>query len=155
MRIPEFLFPLINAVVRTILCSPAHGLLSSSVLLLRTTGRRTGRPLAIPVRYLRQGDAVYLSTSDDTGWWRNVQANPDVTLRIRGREVSYRASLIRESDAVREHLRRLIAAFPQDAVYHQIAVDRNGAPDEEQLEAALGSAIVILATATEHERDES
>ncbi|MEP6463283.1 MAG: hypothetical protein ABJC62_07695 [Frankiaceae bacterium] len=46
---PRFLVKMINPVMRRVLSSPLHGLVSRHVLLLELTGRRTGRRYAIPV----------------------------------------------------------------------------------------------------------
>jgi deazaflavin-dependent oxidoreductase (nitroreductase family) len=59
------------------------------VLILTTTGRRTGRQRSTPLIYGRDGDA-YLVVASQGGapahpaWYRNLQENPDVTVQVRG-----------------------------------------------------------------------
>lgn len=145
MRIPEPLFPFINAVVRATLQSPLHGALSDSILLLRVRGRKTGRPISVPLRYIKEQDTVRCSTSKAIQWWKNVRANPDIVLRIKGREEPYRARVITDDpDVIRSYLLRLIENYPQDAIYHEIDLD-GSTPNEAQLEAALASAVVVEA----------
>ena len=48
----------VNPVLRVLLRSPAHRLLSGSVLLLQYTGRRTGRRYGLPVMYASSGGEV-------------------------------------------------------------------------------------------------
>ena len=146
MRIPEPLFPLINLIVRVILQSPLHGLLSRSMMLVRVRGRKTGKAFAIPLRYIEEQGSIRCSTTKDTQWWKNVRANPNVILRIRGEEASYRACVLTdEPDTIRNYLQKLINLYPQDAVYHQIDLDARKVPDQSQLENALSSAVVVEA----------
>ena len=146
MRIPEPLFPLVNLIVRVILQSPLHGLLSRSMMLVRVKGRKTGKALAIPLRYIEEQGTIRCSTTKETQWWKNVRANPNVILRIRGEEASYHASVLTdEPDTIRSYLLKLIDLHPQDAVYHQIDLDERKAPDPDQLEKALSSAILVEA----------
>lgn len=48
-------------------------------------GRKSGRPYQVTVWFLVDGDTVYLTTMDmQHQWTRNVQANPQVLLRMGG-----------------------------------------------------------------------
>ena len=61
------------------------------VMLLTTTGRKTGKPRVSPLLYLRDGDQV-ITVASKGGmdhhplWYRNLQVNPDVEVQI-GSEV--------------------------------------------------------------------
>jgi deazaflavin-dependent oxidoreductase (nitroreductase family) len=54
--------------------------------VLTTTGRKTGKRRRKCVRAIRDGDKVYLVSLPGrySAWFRNIQARPRVTLRIRG-----------------------------------------------------------------------
>ena len=53
--------------------------------VLTMTGRRTGKTRRKCVRAIRRGDKVYIvSIRPTTAWVKNVLANPNVRLRIRG-----------------------------------------------------------------------
>ena len=75
-----------------------------------------------------------------------MRANPDVILRISGKEGRYHASIVTDQGAVRDYLLRLIDTYPQDAVYHQMTLDRDNVPDKAELARAVESAIVVVAT---------
>ena len=53
--------------------------------VLTTTGRRTGKARRRCVRAVKRGERAYLVAikGSRTGWLRNVQANPEVRLRVR------------------------------------------------------------------------
>jgi deazaflavin-dependent oxidoreductase (nitroreductase family) len=146
MRLPEPLFVFINPVVRTLLRSPLHPLLSGSVLLITFTGRRTGRHYTTPVRYVRSGESIRCFSSPETLWWRNLRGGAQVRLRIAGMERDYSASAI-QGDPVRilAALREYLALFPQDAAYHSIARNRDGSLSPADLERAAHEAVVVEA----------
>lgn len=63
------------------------------VLLLTTTGRRSGRARTVPLTYLTEGDHILLAGSVGgnpwfPGWWLNLQANPQARIRLGGRTVA-------------------------------------------------------------------
>ena len=81
------------------------------VLLLTTTGRRTGARRTRPLMYLTEGEAYVIVASNNGGprnpaWYRNLQSNPNATLEVRGRKLSVRAETAQGAE--RE---RLWAAF--------------------------------------------
>jgi hypothetical protein len=77
-----------NPVVRAVLRSPAHRLLSGRVLLLTYTGRRTGEQHTIPVQYARDGEALVVTVGwpERKVWWRNLRGpGAQVGLTLAGR----------------------------------------------------------------------
>ena len=74
VRPPLRLLRLGNPLVRRILRSRFHGLLSGLLVVLEYEGRTTGRRFAIPLRYAETKDArlVALAVDPDTKrWWRS------------------------------------------------------------------------------------
>jgi deazaflavin-dependent oxidoreductase (nitroreductase family) len=68
------------------------------VLLLTTTGRKSGRPRTTPLLYLRDGDDIAVVASyggDDRfpAWYHNLVANPEVSAEVDGRQLQLRASV--------------------------------------------------------------
>ncbi len=53
-----FLNCAVNPLVRAVLRSPAHRLLSGSLLLVTFLGRRSGQAYTIPVQYARMGETI-------------------------------------------------------------------------------------------------
>jgi deazaflavin-dependent oxidoreductase (nitroreductase family) len=54
--------------------------------VLTTTGRSTGKARRRCIRAIRKGDRAFLVSirGDRTGWAKNIRADPEVKLRIRG-----------------------------------------------------------------------
>ena len=73
-----------NPVLRRLLRSRAHVLLSRHVALLEITGRRTGRRFTIPVEYRRDGDSLTVRSRPGHRWWRNLRGGAPLTVVLRG-----------------------------------------------------------------------
>ena len=68
----------------------------SQVLLLTTTGRKSGEQRTTPLIYGRSGDNVLLVASNGGApthppWFLNLEANPDVGVQIKGDKFRARA----------------------------------------------------------------
>jgi F420H(2)-dependent quinone reductase len=87
-------------------------MLGVPLLLLTTTGRRSGRPWTVPLMYQTDGDGWVLVASNGgsdrhPSWWLNLRATPDASIQI-GRAV-HRVSAAEATGAERERLFRLMA----------------------------------------------
>ena len=61
----------------------------STILLLTTTGRRSGNETTTPLIYDLDGDKPVIVASkggapDDPGWFKNLAKNPEVGVQIKG-----------------------------------------------------------------------
>ena len=144
MRIPEFLFPLINLVMKMLLASPAHGVMSGSVMTIYFTGRKTGRGRSTPVRYVREDAAtVTCLTSRQTGWWQNFLAPAEVQLQIGGRRVAAVARSAPDDAArIEAALKKTLERFPGDAPYHGLT----RSPTPEAFAAAVANDVIVTFT---------
>ena len=94
-----------NSFMTATLRSPFHGLLSGSTLLITVTGRKSGQPITLPVNYSRQGDAITIISRRDRTWWRNICGEGcTVTLRLRGKQIKARGSVVQDDRGVRDAL---------------------------------------------------
>lgn len=147
MRLPEPLFVIINPIMRLVLRSPMHGILSGSVMLITFKGRNSGRVFTTPVRYVRVGDKVRCYTSAENQWWRNMRGGAHVVLRIDGEDRRYAATaIVDDPPAVKEALRHYLELFPQDAAYHDIRLNKDKSLVTEDLDRAAKNAVVVEAT---------
>lgn len=150
MKVPEPLFVIINPIVALILRSPLHRLLSGSVMLVKFTGRRSGRRFTTPVRYLAEDDVVRAYSNTDTQWWRNLRGGATARLLIGGEEHTYRTEVIEDDPPrIRAALERYLSVFPEDAVYHDVGLDESRRPKPEDLDRAAREAVVVEARRTD------
>ena len=144
MRIPEFLFPIINRVMKLLLASPAHALFSGSVLTIYFTGRKTGRARSTPVRYIREDSTkVTCLTGRQTRWWQNFLAPAEVQLQIAGRRVAAVAHSTPDDAArIEAALKETLDRFPGDAPYHGLT----RSPTPEAFAAAVANDVIVTFT---------
>ncbi len=147
MKLPEPFFAIINPMMRFMLHLPIHGLWSGSLMLITFTGRKSGRTFTTPVRYIETDGVVRCFTSSENQWWRNLRGGADVVLRVKGKDLPYRAVAIEnDPQQVRKWLIYYLGVFPQDAVYHDIKLNRDKTLVEEDLERASRNSIVVEAS---------
>ena len=68
----------------------------STVLLLTTTGRKTGQPRTTPLRYLRHENVLMVAASnwgeeEHPAWYKNLQDNPIATIQNMDQHFTVRA----------------------------------------------------------------
>lgn len=73
-----------------------HDWNGTSCLVLRTTGRKTGKERKFALIYGRDGDDYVLVASkggapSNPGWYENLVAHPDVTIQVRDEVIPVRA----------------------------------------------------------------
>ena len=88
---------------RMLLQSPLGPLVSTTpfgrMLVLHTTGRRSGQPRETPLTYTKDGQAFVVIASDggsphDPDWYRNLEADPDVAIDVRGQRLLVHAETV-------------------------------------------------------------
>lgn len=102
---PQRLINLINPLVRTVLRSPAHGLVDGALLLLHVVGRRTGRRYDIPVGYTRVDNDLLVITQHS--WRVNCRDRSTVDVTYRGRRRPMQVNLVETASEVAAILIRL------------------------------------------------
>jgi len=117
------------------------GQLGNFVMVITTTGRKTGQPFSTPIGYLRDGETyLSLSVGGKAHWYKNLLANPTVELTVKGQKFRVHATPVRDS-AERQRIFKLYqtharAAFPR---LFGVAVD---APATELAQALAGREFV-------------
>jgi F420H(2)-dependent quinone reductase len=76
-----------------------HGLIGAPTLLLKTTGRHSGKPRTSALVYARDGENVVLAASNEgsnrhPAWLHNIRAHPDVEVQIARRRLCGHAAVI-------------------------------------------------------------
>jgi deazaflavin-dependent oxidoreductase (nitroreductase family) len=98
------------------------------LLLLHTTGARSGQERVHPVVYLADGDRLYVFASKagaptNPDWYHNLVANPDVTLELGSETVPARATPLEGEERDRV-FRRQAERMPGFADYERKAQGR-------------------------------
>ena len=104
--------------------------------VLTTTGRKTGKRRRKCVRAIRDGQRVYVVSLKGAfgAWFRNLQQNPEVALRIRGGFFRGRAREIVDS-AELDEARRVYVAPVNSLDWIEYRMHRSDSPTEEKIRA--------------------
>ena len=94
-----WLFRMGNPLMRALLRSPLHGLLSGMLMLLSYTGRKSSRTYTIPIGYF-DWDADELMAFTSARWWTNLRDGAPVTLLLKGQRLQAVPTVIHEREAV-------------------------------------------------------
>ena len=133
---------LINPVMKVLLRSPAHGLVSEHLLLLTFRGRKSGRAYTTPVGYTQEGNTVYVTTQSP--WWRNLREGVEVRVRLRGEVRQGCATATREPEVVARFIEREMEAHGMDHARRRYRIEVEGdRPGVEQLEEAVAGTVLI------------
>ena len=98
------------------------------VLLLTTTGRRSGQPRTAPLLYLRRGETLFVvaskgGMSHHPLWFRNLEANPRVEVEVGRERRTMTARRVDDAEKARVWP-DLVAMYPDYAAY-QARTPRN------------------------------
>jgi F420H(2)-dependent quinone reductase len=107
----------VNPMVRLLLRSPFHRLLSSSLAVISYTGTRTGRRRSLPVMYARRNGRVVVVAGhpEQKRWWRNLRLPTPVEVYLAGRVYRGRGRVVVDPREVEEALGVYRARFPRTA----------------------------------------
>jgi len=105
----------VNRLVIRILRSSLHPLLGRALALVTVTGRRTGKPITVPVMYARRGEdlVVLVAHAARKRWWRNLEGSADVGVTLHGRRLGMRATVLTQDPERAEALRVYLERFPK------------------------------------------
>jgi deazaflavin-dependent oxidoreductase (nitroreductase family) len=121
-----------NDFMSWVLRSPFHGILSNGTMLITVTGCKTGKTYTTPVGYYEEGGYLWILTSRDRSWWRNLRGGADVKLLLKRKPVNGFAETEMDDKAVQSHLQYYLKHIPQAAKPMGIRVD-NGVANAEDV----------------------
>jgi deazaflavin-dependent oxidoreductase (nitroreductase family) len=98
------------------------------IVMLTTTGARTGQPRTLPVLALPDGDRLVVIASNfalpsNPGWYHNLVAHPQAVVTWQGLAVEMRARELKGEER-RRYVARGLEAYPWWEEYHRRAAPR-------------------------------
>jgi deazaflavin-dependent oxidoreductase (nitroreductase family) len=135
---------LLNPLMKRILRSRAHSLVSDNLLLLTFRGRKSGRAYTTPVSYVQEGETLLLMT--ESPWWRNLEGGADVTVQLRGQARRGRATAEAEPEATAQVFERALKAHGPAYLRRRYRVNlkSNDPAFAELVEAAEGTVLITV-----------
>lgn len=132
----------VNVPMRAVLGLPFATPLSANLMLIRYTGRKTGKAYRQPVSYAREGEV--LLTPGGGRWTRNLAGGRPAGIRLRGRDLPARAELVTDAAEVERLLGVIAAENPRAARFIPIPRRADGRLDPDALDAALRHGFCIV-----------
>jgi len=123
------------------------------VLLLTTTGRKSGKPRVTPLQYEEIDGDIYIASARGTksDWFRNAVANPEVRVRVRSRQFEGKAEPVTNPNRIADFLEIRLKRHPRmvGAIMRREGVSKN--PDRVELEKYAAKRAMIIITPCEKE----
>lgn len=134
-----------NDFVSWLLRSPLHSLLGRT-MLITVTGKKTGKRYTLPVGYFIEEGDLWVLSSRDRHWWRNLEHESAVKMLMDGRQVRGRAEAVLDCEAVKRKLASYLLQIPQAARALGVRIE-NGTPNAGDIaHAAEGRLFVRIRT---------
>ncbi len=94
-----------------------------TLLLLHTTGAKSGEPRLNPVAYLADGDSYVIIASKggaptNPGWYHNVVAHPEITVEVGTEKFQAQAEVVQEPERT-ELYEKVSTQYPGFAEYEK------------------------------------
>ncbi len=120
-----------NDFMSWVLRSPLHGMLSNGMMLITVTGRKTGKKYTLPVGYYRENGFLWVITSRDRTWWKNLRGGAEVSLLLKRKPVTAFAEPELEERSVEARMVEYVKHVPQGAKPLGIRVENGNANAED------------------------
>jgi hypothetical protein len=121
-----------NDFMAWVLRSPFHGMLSSGMMLITINGRKTGKNYTTPVGYYHEEGCLWVITSRERIWWRNLLGGSRVSLLLKRKLVQGEAEVELDEGAVAMRMVEYLRHVPQAARQMGIRIVNN-VPDTEDI----------------------
>jgi hypothetical protein len=140
-------FKIINPIVKILLKSPLHFLLSGNTLLLEFVGRKSGKRLSTPVSYHLQDGHLHCFSSKRFVWWRNLVEVNSIEVVLEGKRYSANPLvLMDEPEVMQKALTGFLQAVPRDAAHSGVRLNKDKEPDAVDIVDAVESMVYIRIT---------
>lgn len=120
-----------NDFVVVALRSPLHPIMGDT-MLITVSGRKTGRKISLPVNYYSDGEALWILSSRDRTWWRNLLSGGEVEVRLHGHDMTGLGEVVLDEKAVAARIVQYVLHIPVSARSIGLRIE-NGKPNPEDL----------------------
>lgn len=132
-----------NGIIKGLLRSPLHRLMSNSTLLITYSGRKSGKLYTTPVNYVQTDQDVLVTSMRGRTWWRNLLEGAPVVVRLKGKDYEGVAHALTEPDEIAKGLMAYLRLVPRQARYFGVGLDSDGLPVQEDVKTAAQERVVV------------
>lgn len=143
-----FMNNIVNPLMRLILRSPLHGLMSAGLLLITYRGKKSGKEFTLPVQYTQDGKKIYIipGMPEQKNWWRNLKGGLPVKLTLCGQIVNGNGIILEQPKDAAEILTATRSAFQRSAQLakmYNIRIEADGSLNADDLRKLAEKIIII------------
>jgi deazaflavin-dependent oxidoreductase (nitroreductase family) len=132
-----------NSIIKPLLRSPLHGIMSTSTMLITYTGRKSGKTYSTPVNYVRDGNDLLVVSYRHRTWWRNLRGGAPVTVLLQGKVFHGTGEAYTAADEVTAGLQAYLERAPGWSKYFQVSLDDTGQPDPRDVARAVQDRVTV------------
>ena len=137
-----------NDFMSWVLRSPLHGMLSNGMMLITITGRKTGKTYTTPVGYYVEEGYLWVITSRERMWWRNLQGGATVNLLLKRKPAQGIAEVELDEKAVEARMYEYLRHVPQAAKPMKVRLE-DGKPNPADIAATAKERLFVKIKLTE------
>ena len=134
-----------NDFMAWVLRSPFHGMLSNGMMLITVTGRKTGKEYTTPVGYYIENGNLWVITSRERKWWRNLHGGAQVKLLLKRKLVKALAEPELDEKSVETRMYEYLRHIPQAAPRMKIRME-DGKPNPQDMVATAKDRLFVKVT---------
>jgi deazaflavin-dependent oxidoreductase (nitroreductase family) len=116
-----------NNFVKFFLRTPLY-IFMGDTMLITVTGCKTGKKYTTPVGFYREKDILWILSSRDRTWWRNVRAGAEVEMRIRGKDMRGFAEAVLDEETVAAQVMEYVRQIPMASRALGVRLREEGEP---------------------------
>ena len=138
------IYKVLNPIVKVILKSPLHSLMSGDIVLLNFTGRKSGRTLSTPVSYRVVDDSIHCFTDKVNQWWRNVDNVDSIELVLKRKTLTGKPTVVsNDNDVITKAFNDFLTALPRSASFSDVRLNENKIPNKADVARAAKKLVFI------------
>jgi deazaflavin-dependent oxidoreductase (nitroreductase family) len=145
-RLKKYLWRLIRFPPRVAYAIGLGPLSGRFVLLLTTTGRKSGLPRVTPLQYEEIEEVIYIGSArgDKADWYRNILANPKVEVRVKSRSFRGIAEATTDVERIADFFEIRLARHPRmmGILFRFVGLPRK--PNRAQLEQYAANRTMVM-----------
>lgn len=128
---------ILNPIIKSILKSPFHSLISDHSLVIRYMGSESGKEHSFPAYYQQVGNSLQVLAEKSEDWWRSLKNGANVKVLVKGSELRGWAEAIQDPPSVRDNFSQLLNAIPELSTELEVRRDENGVYSNEDIDKNL------------------
>jgi len=117
--------PFVKVIFKVQMFFIRRGMMGERIMIITTTGRKSGKHFSTPIGFVRDGDKLYaLNRDGSSNWYKNALASNEATLEIGGKVFAVYAEAVTD-EAERSHVFHDLYQKSQAMIYKRLGPNYN------------------------------